>query len=80
MLHVVCGECISALFVDPTVRQTGIGVRLLIATVDFARSTSAIRLVLATAVDNHQAQSLYTKHGWQLDRDFNHYAFPLNGG
>ena len=53
---------------------------LLDAALDFARATDATRLVLATAVDNREAHSLYHKHGWQLDTNFNHYVLAASGG
>ena len=71
---------LNDLFVDPSVRRSGVGRRLLEAAIEYASSTSAVRLVLATGVENHEAQALYVKDGWQLDTEFLHYSFPLNGG
>jgi GNAT superfamily N-acetyltransferase len=68
---------LNDLFVRPTARRTGVGRHLLESAANFARSTSATRLVLATANDNHQAKALYEKLGWQLDQDFDHYALTL---
>ena len=68
---------LNDLFVLPTARRTGVGRRLLEQAADFARATSALRLVLATATDNHQAKALYEKLGWHLDQDFDHYALSL---
>ena len=70
---------LNDLFVDPDVRRSGVGRQLLEAAVEFARSTSAVRLVLATGVENHEAQALYVQQGWELESEFLHYNFSLSG-
>jgi hypothetical protein len=36
--------------------------------------------VLSTAVENHTAQALYHRLGWQKDMAFFHYKFELRAG
>lgn len=69
---------LNDLFVDPGARRCGVGRRLLDAAVEFARDSAAIRLVLATAVDNHAAQALYVSAGWEVDSQFEHYNYALS--
>ena len=71
---------LNDLFVTESARRHGVASHLLGAALDFARETDATRLVLATAVDNREAHSLYHKHGWQLDTNFNHYVLAASGG
>ena len=65
------------LFVDPAYRRQGIGLALMVAANDHAQAAGVVRMELATAVDNHQAQALYESLGWQRDKDFYHYSLPV---
>lgn len=67
---------LNDLFVLAAVRAKGIGASLLHAARAHAIETGAVRLVLATAKDNRQAQSLYRKLGWQAD-SFLHFELPV---
>ncbi|MEQ8786690.1 MAG: GNAT family N-acetyltransferase [Pirellulaceae bacterium] len=69
---------LNDLYVHPDARRRGVASQLLEAAVAFGRATSAVRLVLATAVDNHQAKALYARHGWRRDEGFQHFLFPLD--
>ena len=67
---------LNDLFVTPDARKVGVGRRLMTAAADFAVDSGAKRLVLATAVDNTPAQSLYETLGWVQD-SFLHYKLDL---
>jgi ribosomal protein S18 acetylase RimI-like enzyme len=43
----------------------------------FAMETNAARLVLATAINNQPAQTLYERFGWKRDDDFIHFKHDL---
>jgi hypothetical protein len=43
----------------------------------FAKSESAVRLTLSTAVDNVAAQGVYENTGWVRDKDFFVYHLAL---
>ena len=47
------------------------------AATEFAAENGAKRLVLATAVEDQQAQSLYETTGWVRDEAFLHYNYDL---
>lgn len=68
---------LNDLFVMPEARGIGAGAALLGHSATFARSESAVRLVLSTAVDNFTAQSVYEREGWQRDDAFLTYRLPL---
>jgi ribosomal protein S18 acetylase RimI-like enzyme len=65
------------LYVDPAFRGQRIGIGLLMRAEEFARSTGAERLTLATAHDNIIAQSLYQKLGYVREKDFGYFHFLL---
>ena len=65
------------LFVDPSCRRQGVGKLLMLAAKDHAKTTSAARLELATAIDNLPAQALYESLGWKRDEAFYHYALRM---
>ena len=67
---------LNDLFVTPEARKGGVGRRLMTAAADFAVENGAKRLVLATAVDNAPAQSLYETLGWVRD-SFLHYKLDI---
>lgn len=68
---------LNDLFVLESERQRGVGTELLNAAEQFARESNAIRLTLATGVENVSAQSLYEKLGWLRDKAYFHYLKPL---
>lgn len=68
---------LNDLYVTETARRQGVGTRLLMAARDHALQSGAARLVLATAVENRMAQSLYERLGWQRDTTFLHYKYEL---
>jgi GNAT superfamily N-acetyltransferase len=68
---------LNDLFVTPESRRLGVGQSLLRTATEFAAETGGKRLVLATAVDNLTAQSLYEQLGWRKDDGFIHYIYEL---
>ena len=71
---------LNDLFVAERARRQGVASQLLQSATAFARDTGAMRLVLATAVDNHAAHALYEARGWRLDTKFHHFELTLDGG
>jgi GNAT superfamily N-acetyltransferase len=69
---------LNDLFVAPAARRRGVAEALLLRARQFGAETGARRLELATAVDNHTAQRLYERLGWQRDTAFLHYDLPLD--
>ncbi len=68
---------LNDLFVDPSVRASGVGKALLLAAKNHAEATDACGLELATAHTNKPAQRLYESMGWQLDTTFRHYELSV---
>lgn len=68
---------LNDLFVSPDARGRGVATLLLEHAAHFARAMGAVRLTLATALDNRPAQKLYESLGWQRDEGFYHYDLPL---
>jgi len=58
------------LYVDPSARRQGIATSFLKHAEEFARSTGAERLTLATAHDNVAAQAVYSKLGYIREEHF----------
>jgi ribosomal protein S18 acetylase RimI-like enzyme len=58
------------LYVEPSARRKGIAAGLLKYAEEFARSTGAERLTLATAHDNEAAQAVYRKLGYLREEHF----------
>jgi ribosomal protein S18 acetylase RimI-like enzyme len=58
------------LYIEPELRRKGIATELLNYAEEFARSTGAERLTLATAHDNISAQGLYYKLGYIREDHF----------
>jgi ribosomal protein S18 acetylase RimI-like enzyme len=58
------------LYVEPSVRRSGIAAALLRHAEEFARSNGAERITLATAHDNAAAQALYRKLGYIREEHF----------
>ena len=69
---------LNDLFVVPEARRQGIAGKLLCAAHDLAIGTGAAEMSLETAADNHCAQAAYEKLGWQRERVFVKYNFPLD--
>jgi ribosomal protein S18 acetylase RimI-like enzyme len=65
------------LFVAGHARRRGVGRRLLDAARDYAQTSAAVRMELATATTNAAAQRLYEQLGWKRDDDFYRYALRL---
>ena len=65
------------LFVAAEARRRGTGSALVTAAARFARDSGAVRLVLATAVANTAAHSVYEKLGWKRDTEFHTYKLKL---
>ena len=64
---------LNDLFVDENYRRLGLAEMLIERSKDLAKETNARGLILETASDNNQAQSLYLKTGFQKDND--HFYF-----
>ena len=68
---------LNDLFVAPEFRGRGVATALMERAREFAGSTGASRLELATAVDNLPAQRLYERLGWRRKNGFYDYALDL---
>lgn len=68
---------LNDLFVSPAQRRGGVGQALLRAAVDFAQAEGAVRLSLATAIDNRPAQALYESLGWIRNTQFHQYSLAI---
>jgi ribosomal protein S18 acetylase RimI-like enzyme len=68
---------LNDLFVAPQARGRGVATALLRSAADFGHAEGAVRLTLSTAIDNHTAQALYERAGWQRDDAFLTYQFTL---
>jgi len=68
---------LNDLFVDPLARRQRVAALLLERAAEFGRSAGAVRLSLATALDNRPAQKLYEGLGWKRDGAFCHYDLTL---
>ncbi|MBB4823710.1 ribosomal protein S18 acetylase RimI-like enzyme [Sporosarcina luteola] len=67
---------LNDLFVEKEARKQGIGEMLLDKAKEYASDTDAKSISLSTAWDNHSAQKLYEKNGYQRDVQF--YQYELN--
>lgn len=67
------------LFVAPSSRRQGVARALMSAAQAHARRDGAVRLELATARTNVQAQALYEALGWVRDDEFHRYSLTLEG-
>ncbi|MDE0841531.1 MAG: GNAT family N-acetyltransferase [Porticoccaceae bacterium] len=65
------------LFVDPSMRNRGMGKALMEQAEGIARDSGASRIDLETAIDNINAQALYEARGYQRDTDFYKYSLEL---
>jgi GNAT superfamily N-acetyltransferase len=68
---------LNDLFVHPDARREGVGRRLLERAREWAVETQAKGLILATAMTNATAQSLYESCGWKRDEEFQHYQLMV---
>jgi ribosomal protein S18 acetylase RimI-like enzyme len=71
---------LNDLYVAPAFRRRGVGQALLEGARGFAQEAGAIRLSLATAIDNHAAQALYESLDWTRDVSFYHYSLGTGRG
>ncbi len=69
---------LNDLYVDSKTRRIGVGQALLKSALEFAVQTQAVRLTLATKIDNTFAQSLYETNGWIRDNTFYHYNLEVS--
>jgi GNAT superfamily N-acetyltransferase len=67
---------LNDLYVEAGARGKGAASRLLEAATDLGRQTGAAWLLLETAADNRQAQSVYERNGWRREEDF-YYRYTL---
>ncbi len=65
------------LFVDQSVRKTGVGYALLDQARQEANEIGASRIDLQTAQDNFTAQGLYKKFGYQHSDEFQNWSYYL---
>ena len=65
------------LFVAPPARGHGVARALMQAAQAYAQQTGAVRLELATARTNVQAQALYESLGWVRDQEFFRYNLEI---
>lgn len=68
---------LNDLFVSTEFRQLKVGKALMNAAKDHALDTQSHSLKLCTAVDNHQAQTLYKQLGYKKITSFEHYTLSL---
>lgn len=68
---------LNDLYVDEQARKQGVGELLIHKAKEYAIETGAKSLSLSTAPDNHTAQRLYEKNGYEKDISFNHYELGL---
>lgn len=68
---------LNDLFVIPEARNQGVAKALMNAAKDYAISTQAVRIILATEITNTVAQSLYEAMGYRKLDEFYHYILPL---
>lgn len=68
---------LNDLYVRENARRHSIGLGLLETAAQFAEGLGAIRLELATGVENHAAQALYEKHGWTRNNAYIHFTRSL---
>ncbi|HEY5993919.1 MAG TPA: GNAT family N-acetyltransferase [Gallionellaceae bacterium] len=67
---------LNDLFVHENFRRHGVASKLMSAAIEYARRLGAVRLTLATAITNGEAQALYESAGWKRDEKFITYHYP----
>jgi ribosomal protein S18 acetylase RimI-like enzyme len=70
---------LNDLYVAPVARRLGVGRALLEAARQHAIETGALRLELATAVTNIEAQRLYESLGYEREEGFVRYSLRIHG-
>ncbi|MDQ7050745.1 MAG: GNAT family N-acetyltransferase [Enterobacterales bacterium] len=65
---------INDLYVDVDARNKKVASKLLEHVSQQAKKHHIFNLQLATAIDNHSAQALYTRLGYRLNSQFKHYS------
>ncbi len=68
---------LNDLFVLPKARKQGVAKALMNAAKDYAISTQAVRMILATEVTNTTAQNLYESMGYRKFDGFYHYILAI---
>jgi len=68
---------LNDLFVLPEARKQGIAKALMNAAKDYAISTQAVRIILATEATNTTAQNLYESMGYSKFDEFYHYILAI---
>ena len=68
---------LNDLFVCESHRGKGVGKLLIEAAMDFSKSRGAVRVTLATAINNVPAQALYRSCGWKRDEQFVVYHYTV---
>lgn len=68
---------LNDLYVAPESRNRGIATQLIQAACRHAKSTGAVRIALATGVENHTAQRLYERLGWRRVSGFFNYEIDV---
>lgn len=66
---------LNDLYVNENYRKLGVGEALLERAKKLSDDTNARGLILETANDNHPAQKLYEKNGWDKDNDHYYYSW-----
>ena len=66
------------LYVSAEARQSGVAQALMDRAEQMAKETDSAFIMLSTAVDNHRAQALYEKNGYEKDVDFYTYLKHLD--
>lgn len=68
---------LNDLFVVPEARNRGIATTLIQTACQHAKSTGAVRVALATGVENYPAQRLYERLGWRRISGFFNYEIDV---
>ncbi|CAA9352239.1 MAG: Acetyltransferase, GNAT family [uncultured Nocardioidaceae bacterium] len=68
---------LNDLYVAPAARGSGVAAALMERAEEVARAAGAAFLALETAHDNHVAQRLYERQGWQVEDAYRTYVKPL---
>jgi GNAT superfamily N-acetyltransferase len=66
---------LNDLFVTEDARGSGAADALLKAAQDMGAETSSRWLMLQTATDNHRAQKVYERNGWERDEEYYVYNY-----
>jgi GNAT superfamily N-acetyltransferase len=69
---------LNDLFVSEEARGSGAADALLKAAQDMGAQTSSRWLMLQTATDNHRAQKVYERNGWERDVEYYSYVYRIN--